>query len=73
MSTEDKNFKKLKHGFVDERAMITMTLISSYHGKTLIPFSMRNKRPEKAFFKTICELLQNHTEKPFISSKTTVN
>ena len=26
-----KNFENLKHGFVDERAMITMTLISSCH------------------------------------------
>ena len=30
-----KNFKKLRHGVVDERALITTTLISSCHWKTL--------------------------------------
>ena len=40
-------FKKLRHGFVDERALITT--ISSCHWKNLVPFCLRKKRPEKAF------------------------
>ena len=32
------NFKKLKHGFVDKRAVITTALTSSCHRKTLVPF-----------------------------------
>ena len=39
----------MKHGFVDERALITMTLISSCQWKTLVPFCLRKKRPENAF------------------------
>ena len=43
------NFKKLRHGFVDERAMITTTLIYSCHWKTFVPFCLRKKRHESAF------------------------
>ena len=43
------NFKKLKHGFVDKRAVITTALTSSCHRKTLVPFCLRKKRPENAF------------------------
>ena len=32
------SFKKLRHGFVDERVLITTTVISSCHWKTLVPF-----------------------------------
>ena len=39
---------KNRHGFVDERAMIKTTLMSSCHWKTLVPFSLRKKRPENA-------------------------
>ena len=46
---KNKNFKKLRHGFVDERAMITTTVTSFCHCKTLVPFCLRKKRPEKAF------------------------
>ena len=46
---KNKNFKKLRHGFVDKRAMITTTLTSSCHWKTLLPFSLRKERPENAF------------------------
>ena len=35
--------------FVDERALITTTLISSCHWKTLAQFCLRKKRPENAF------------------------
>ena len=38
ISAKTQNFKKLRHGFVDERAMIKTTLMSSCHWKTLEPF-----------------------------------
>ena len=38
ISAKTWNFKKLRHGFVDERAMIKTTLMSSCHWKTLAPF-----------------------------------
>ena len=41
--------EKLRHCFVDERALITTTLLSSCHWKTFAPFCLRKKRPEKAF------------------------
>ena len=47
------NFKKLRHSFVDERALITTTLISSCHWKTLVPFCLRKKIPENAFLTLI--------------------
>ena len=40
---KNQNLKKLGQGFVDERAMITTTLISSCHWKTLVPFYLRKK------------------------------
>ena len=46
---KNQNFKKVRHGFVDERVMITTTLISSCHWKTLVPFCLRKKRLENAF------------------------
>ena len=46
---KNQNFKKLRHGFLDERALITTTLISPCHWKTLVPFCLRKKIPEKAF------------------------
>ena len=39
----------MRHVFVDERALITTTLISSFHWKTLVPICLRKKRPENAF------------------------
>ena len=47
------NFKKLRHGFVDKRALITTALISSTHWKTIVPFCLRKKRPENAFLTLI--------------------
>ena len=38
-----------KNWDTDERAMITMTLTSSCHWKTLLSFCLRKKRPEKVF------------------------
>ena len=53
--------------------MTTTTLTSSFHWKTLVPFYVRNKRPEKSIFNTNIELLQNRTEKQIMPFKTTVN
>ena len=71
--TKNLNFKKLRHSFVDERALITTTLISSCHWKTLVPFCLRKKRPENSFFTLIvnyCKIIQKNN---FMSSKTTIN
>ena len=46
---KNQNFKKLRHGFVDEKSLITTTLISFCHWITLVPFCLRRKRPENAF------------------------
>ena len=67
------NFRKLTHGLVDERALITTTSISSCHWKTLAPFCLRKKRPEKRIFNINSELSQNHTEKQIMPFKTTLN
>ena len=37
----------------NERALMTTTLIYSYHWKTLVPFCLRKKRPENAFLTLI--------------------
>ena len=42
-------FQKLRHDSEDERALITTTLITSCHWKTLAPFCLRKKRAENAF------------------------
>ena len=55
------NFKKLRHFFVGERAIITIT-ISSCHLKTLLPFCLQ-KKTWKHIFNTNIELSQNRTEK----------
>ena len=44
-----KNFKKVRHGFVHERALIITTSISYWHWKTLVPFWLWMKRPENVF------------------------
>ena len=41
--TKHQNYKKLRHGFVDERALTTKTLIFSYHWKTLYLFVCERK------------------------------
>ena len=45
--------EKLRHSFVDERALMSLPLISSYHWKTLVPFWLRKKRTENAFLTLI--------------------
>ena len=47
--TKNKNSKKLRHCFVDEKAMITTTLTSSCHFKALVPLCLRMEGPEKVF------------------------
>ena len=55
---KNQNFKKLRQSFVDERALITTTLLSSCHWKTLVPFYLR-KKTRKRIFNINSELLQN--------------
>ena len=38
--SKNKNFTKLRHSLLDERAMITKTLLSSSHWKTHVPFCL---------------------------------
>ena len=44
-----RNSKKLRRSFLDERSLITTTLISSCNSKTLVPFCLLKKRTENAF------------------------
>ena len=54
--------------------MITTALTSSCHRKTLVPFCLRKKRPENAFFSIFnSELSQNRTEKRIMPFKTALN
>ena len=50
----------MRQSFVDETALIATPLISSYHWKTLVPFCLRKKRAEKAFY-TTSDISQNCT------------
>ena len=43
----------MRRYFLDERALITTTLTSSCHWKTLVPFCLRKKRPENRFLRLI--------------------
>ena len=65
----------MRHGFVDERALMTTTLISFCHWKTLVigTFLLVKEKTRKCIFNNISELLQNRTEKQIMSFKTTVN
>ena len=49
ISAQNRNLIKLRHGFVNEKAMIKATLILSCHWKTLVPLSLRKKRPENEY------------------------
>ena len=68
-----KNFKKLRHGFLDKRTMSTTALTSSYHWKTLFTFLLAKERTCKRIFNTNSELSQNRAEKQIIPFKTTLN
>ena len=50
--------------------MITTTLISSCHCKTLVPFCLQKEKTSKHIFKTNSKLLQYLTEKQIMPSKT---
>ena len=67
------NFEKLRHFFIYEKALITTTLISSYHWKTLIPFCLRKKKLENAFLTLILNHRKIVQKKKFMPSKTTIN
>ena len=45
---KSSNFKKLRHAFVAERALIATTLISSCDWKILVPFGTQKERPVNA-------------------------
>ena len=66
---KNQNFKKLRHGSVDVRALITTTLISSCHWKTVVPFCLRKKRPENAFLKLIVNYHKVVQKKKLCQSK----
>ena len=70
---KNKNFQKLRQAFVDERAMITTTLISSCHWKTLVPFCLQKKRPENAFLTLTVNYRKIVHLKQIMSFKTRVN
>ena len=60
---KNENFKKLRHSFLDERTLITTTLISFCHWKSLVTFRLRKKRPENAFLTLIvnyCKIIQKN-------------
>ena len=67
--------KKLRHGFLDKKAMIATTLTSSCHWKTLAPFCL-HKTTWKTISNTKSELSQNCTEKHYAihhNSKLTID
>ena len=61
---KNKYFKKLRHGFVQARAMISATLKSSCHWKTIIVIA--KEKTWKNIFSTNSELLHNRTEKEIV-------
>ena len=69
---KNQNFKELRHGFVDEGAIIKTTLMSSCHRKSLVPLCLEKKRWKRTF-NINSELSQNRTEKQIMPFKTTVN
>ena len=58
---------------MDERALITTTLISSCHWKTVAPFCLQKKRPEKAFLTLIANYRKTVQKKQIMLPKTTIN
>ena len=59
----------MRHGFVDERALIITTLISSCHWKTFLHFLLAKEKTWKCIFNPNNELLQNRTEKQIMSKQ----
>ena len=68
---KNQNLKKLKQDFVDEEALITTTLTSSCHWKTVEPFYLR--KTWNRIFNTNSELSRNRIEKQIMPCKTAVN
>ena len=62
----------MRHGFVDERAMIATTLKSSCHYKLLAHFCLRKERPETTFLTLTVNYHKSRTEKQIMPSKATV-
>ena len=62
----------MRHGFVDERAMIATTLKSSCHYKPLAHFCLRKERPETTFLTLTVNYHKSRTEKQIMPSKATV-
>ena len=54
-------------------SLITTTLISSCHWKTLVPFCLRKKIPENAFLTLTVNYRKNCTEKQIMPFNTTLN
>ena len=69
ISAKDQNFKKLRHGFVDEGAIIKTTLMSSCHWKTLAPFWLRNKRSENVLLTLTVNYLKTVQKNKLCHSK----
>ena len=67
------NLKKLRHDSVDERALITTTLIFSFHWKTLVTFCLRKKRRENVFLTLIMNYRKIAQKIQIMLFKTTVN
>ena len=61
--------RKLRQDFADERALITTTLTSSCHWKTLVPFCWRKKRLENVFLTLIVNYRKIVQEKKLYHSK----
>ena len=62
----------MRHGFVDERAMIATTLKSYCHYKPLAHFCLRKERPETTFLTLTVNYHKSRTEKQIMPSKATV-
>ena len=61
----------MRHGFVDEKAMITTSLISFCHWKTFVSFCFEKKRLENVFLTltaNYCKIIQKK-----YATKTTLN
>ena len=66
---KNSNFKKVRHRFVDENALMTVTIISSCHWETLLPFCSRNKRSENVFLALIVNYHKIVQKNKFCCSK----
>ena len=69
----NQNVKKLRHGFVDEKALITLTLISSCHWKTLVPSCLRKKKHEHTFLTPIVNYRKIAQKNKLWHSKASLN